>query len=81
MQKKGNRVTVLYSGRPRLLPYTVSTLAILEKTRGVWDRFIAVWDTEEIKGGVVLQISSFTLNYVYFCFELFLVMTHFVGDS
>ena len=51
MQKKGRRVIVPYSGRPRLLPYTVLTLAILEKTRGVWHRFIAVWDTEEIKGG------------------------------
>ena len=29
----------------------------------------------------VLRISSFTLNYIYFRFELFLVMTHFVGDS
>ena len=30
---------------------------------------------------MVLQISLSMLNYAYFCFELFLVLTHFVGDS
>ena len=29
----------------------------------------------------MLQISPSMLNYVYFHFELFLVLTHFVGDS
>ena len=31
--------------------------------------------------GKLLQISSLMLNYVYFRFELFLVLTHFIGDS
>ena len=40
-------------------------------------------DWEELleNKGFVLQISSSTSNYVYFHFELFLVLTHFVGDS
>ena len=36
MPLKGNSVSDRYNGRPRLHPYTVSTLATLEKTRGVW---------------------------------------------
>ena len=39
------------------------------------------WPWCDVIANCVLQISSSMTNYVYFHFELFLVLTHFVGDS
>ena len=62
-------------------PFTVVPVPICTQGMGGGDVKAGGVGGGSGKQGVVLWISSFMSNYVYFHFELFLVMTHFVGDS